>query len=433
MNLFLKRNRTYIGSKLKTSVSLALLFSLISPLLASVQVGWEANPDPLVVGYRVYLGTSSGDYDESYDTGNVTEFELAELDDSRNYFFVVTAYNIFDLESQPSSEVVIEAFDLEATANVGKLVLIEAESGTLSGNMVVNGSGPSAWVEAESVSQSGIASLEFEISEESDYRIWCRLRAPSSSTDSFFVSINGEAEQVFHVYGAPSPPVSVFQAGWTWQPITVDGVVRSANFSPGLHTISFRVREAGTLLDRLIVSSDPEFVPTDSVAREGSFIKVTESGRTGNVASGGGFSLWARTLSTDEYSFQWYRDGELLVGETKSFLQRPTPSDDDRGNYSLEATRLADGVSLILADFPLSVDLPSLVIRSFQRLSSTQLSFQLGSPASRTFQVQASTNLSGNDWESLGTWNEDSSGMLIVSDPDAGGHARRFYRVLLDE
>jgi hypothetical protein len=71
----------------------------------SVALLWDANPDPGIVGYRVYYGTSSGNYSQTNDVGNVTGTTVSGLAAGQTYYFVVTDYNTAGLESLPSDEV----------------------------------------------------------------------------------------------------------------------------------------------------------------------------------------------------------------------------------------------------------------------------------------------------------------------------------------
>ncbi len=56
-------------------------------------------------GYIVYYGTSSGQYDNMIDAGNVITWNVANLPEGRNYYFAVTAYDIAGNESDFSNEV----------------------------------------------------------------------------------------------------------------------------------------------------------------------------------------------------------------------------------------------------------------------------------------------------------------------------------------
>jgi hypothetical protein len=66
---------------------------------------WDPNPEPTVVGYNVYIGTSSGNYTQVVDVGATTSLPLTNLSAAVTYYFAVTAYDTQRLESPFSDEV----------------------------------------------------------------------------------------------------------------------------------------------------------------------------------------------------------------------------------------------------------------------------------------------------------------------------------------
>jgi len=85
-----------------------LIVPLASPKIiyaAQVTLEWDAVIHPLLEGYRVYYGTSSGDYDVTLDVGNWTSCTIADLEDDETYYFAVTAYSTEGEESDYSNEV----------------------------------------------------------------------------------------------------------------------------------------------------------------------------------------------------------------------------------------------------------------------------------------------------------------------------------------
>jgi len=71
----------------------------------TVTLAWDQEADPSVAGYRVYFGTSSGDYSRRIDVGNTPSAAIPNLTVGTTYYFVVTAYDASGLESAPSQEV----------------------------------------------------------------------------------------------------------------------------------------------------------------------------------------------------------------------------------------------------------------------------------------------------------------------------------------
>ena len=74
---------------------------------AEVRASWEPNIGDSTVGYILYCGTSSNDYDEIYDVGNETSFTLPERENGETYFFSATAYDTNSNESDFAAEVSI--------------------------------------------------------------------------------------------------------------------------------------------------------------------------------------------------------------------------------------------------------------------------------------------------------------------------------------
>lgn len=92
---------------------LAAALSLWSGSFCSVAVAekallaWDASPEADLAGYRIHYGTESGVYTTTMDVGNHTEATIPNLNVNTTYFFAVTAYDITELESEPSDEVTL--------------------------------------------------------------------------------------------------------------------------------------------------------------------------------------------------------------------------------------------------------------------------------------------------------------------------------------
>ncbi len=65
---------------------------------------WDPGTDPTLMGYKVYVGTNLGAYGAPVDVGNVTTFQIINLQSGTTYYFAVTAYN-FSGESGYSNQV----------------------------------------------------------------------------------------------------------------------------------------------------------------------------------------------------------------------------------------------------------------------------------------------------------------------------------------
>jgi len=93
---------------------------------------------------------------------------------------------------------------------------------------------------------TGAAKFELGIKERGPYAIWGRLFAPDGGSNSLWFSLDGQTETAWGV------PAAAFDK-WSWI-APVDG--KLWDLKPGRHTITIRTREAGTRLDRIVVTND---------------------------------------------------------------------------------------------------------------------------------------------------------------------------------
>ena len=79
-------------SSLFLLVSLLVFGSVLEVSAANVRLAWDPSPEPLVTGYRLYYGTSSGNYTNVIDAGNRTDYTVTGLAEGTTYYFAATAY-----------------------------------------------------------------------------------------------------------------------------------------------------------------------------------------------------------------------------------------------------------------------------------------------------------------------------------------------------
>ena len=87
-----------------------LLLAILSLLVPAahagqVTVAWDPNPEPEVAGYKIYYGTTAGNYTASLDAGNATSILISGLQDGATYFFSAVAYDASHNESGFSNEI----------------------------------------------------------------------------------------------------------------------------------------------------------------------------------------------------------------------------------------------------------------------------------------------------------------------------------------
>jgi len=72
---------------------------------AVLTLGWDANFESDLAGYRIYFGVASRLYNHILDVGNLTEYTIQGLDSNQCYYLSVTAYDQSGNESDYSLEV----------------------------------------------------------------------------------------------------------------------------------------------------------------------------------------------------------------------------------------------------------------------------------------------------------------------------------------
>lgn len=101
---------------------------------------------------------------------------------------------------------------------------------------------------------AGVAVYEFNLAESGNYRVWGRVLAPSGNQDSFFAAMDDGAFARWNVQQS---------SDWTWDRVFTAGGADPQIFTldAGPHTFYLMQREAGTLIDKLIITMDPDFIP----------------------------------------------------------------------------------------------------------------------------------------------------------------------------
>lgn len=111
-----------------------LVFSFIglcaSPAFSasSIQLSWDASPEPDLMGYNVYMGTSQGSYHTTKNTGPNPSYVFQNLPQGITYYFTVTAYDQTNNESLPSEEVSVKIPDIIMPTTPGNLTLNSASN-----------------------------------------------------------------------------------------------------------------------------------------------------------------------------------------------------------------------------------------------------------------------------------------------------------------
>jgi hypothetical protein len=112
---------------------------------------------------------------------------------------------------------------------------------------------------------TGNANWDVTVPHAGTYYVWCRVKSLSVDQDTFFVKSNGGAEDVYDDSGITWSP------SWKWTRLNGRGpsgvplsiLPRTVSFNAGTNTLHFRGRDITNKLDRILVTDDPNYVPTD--------------------------------------------------------------------------------------------------------------------------------------------------------------------------
>lgn len=386
---------------------------------------WEAVADPIVTGYKVHWGLASGVYTHTYDAGNTTEVIIAAFAEGVTYFSAVTAYSSTGEESDYSEEI---SFVYDSS---DRMVLLEAEAGALTSPMQILSDGTISWVASSPADPAAATTLSFEVPYAADYYVWCRVRAPYYNSDSLFVMVDQQPELVYDVYGEAVPPAEALKKTWAWSRIQVSpGTARAFALEGGSHSIRFRHRES-TWLDRVIIVSNPDFVPTDEVPRSGDYVAVVGQPQGGVVAEGGAITLAANLVSTGPLTLEWYHDGVAIPASDQRALDFSNIRTAACGSYTLTAWRNATTVTTVPAIVTVlpTAGSPTFRVRTMQVTpvaGGGQVTFEVEGAQAAQLGVYASSDLV--HW-SLLTTQQIYGTTLTVMDPAAVGGSKRFYRL----
>ncbi|MFQ5899950.1 MAG: PKD domain-containing protein [Thermodesulfobacteriota bacterium] len=114
-----------IASITKKAVFLFLLIlALLMPSsfagAADVTLSWLPNSEPDIGGYRLYYGNSSWNYTTVLDVGNITNYTITSMGPA-DYYFALTAYDIYGNESDFSVEVTATIFNQLPSASIAAM------------------------------------------------------------------------------------------------------------------------------------------------------------------------------------------------------------------------------------------------------------------------------------------------------------------------
>ncbi|MGQ9570185.1 MAG: InlB B-repeat-containing protein [Thermodesulfovibrionales bacterium] len=102
---------------------LILTFSAATLSWEGPSANTDGSPITDLAGYKIYYGTSSGNYSEHIDVGNVKNYTIDNLVEGLTYYFAVTAYDTSGNESDFSNEVSLVKYRLKVdVSGTGEVV-----------------------------------------------------------------------------------------------------------------------------------------------------------------------------------------------------------------------------------------------------------------------------------------------------------------------
>ena len=215
-------------------------------------LAWNASSDPSVIGYNVYVGAQSGDYQTPIDAGNNTSYTVTGLSASQPYYFNVTAYS--NSAEGPFTQELVCDFITAATASNGEITpsgstavagggsqtySMVPDPGYQIGTVTVDGqqvANPTSSYTFSSVSACHtIAATFIPVNTTANYTITASSQTGGTISPSGAVSVTGGADQAFTISPAANYTISDVQVDGTSV-----GAVSSYTFSSvsANHTIS---------------------------------------------------------------------------------------------------------------------------------------------------------------------------------------------------
>ena len=236
---------------------------------------------------------------------------LAGLDASTTYEYYVRSA---DSAGNASTSTPVKTF--LTAANAFTYLRFEAEAGALvapvrsvSGVAGAYGSGyidtPAGTTTGTGTAPAGTATFGVNVPLAGTWNLWVRMYAPDASTDRWYESINAAARQTI---------VPLVTGQWQW----VAG--RSYTLGAGLATLELGGRDAQARIDRVLLTDDPAFTPTEQAVGD----QTPPASDTGFTTVGATTQVtlnWTNSSSADfsKTIIRYRTDGKFPVSPVDGF------------------------------------------------------------------------------------------------------------------
>ena len=200
---------------LNNMILLLFFFTLctipLSPALAAtVNLAWNASTGSNIAGYKLYYGTSSGNYSYDVNAGQQTSCSVSGLQEGRRYYFAATAYNTSDVESDYSREL---SYTIPTSSASGST---PSDTGGSSGTIIIDNGDPNT-----------AASGKWSPSGASGYYGANSLYSNRSGDSYSFEAASSGAQEVYLWYAASgnrctNVPIEIYDGNTHLDTITVN-------------------------------------------------------------------------------------------------------------------------------------------------------------------------------------------------------------------
>jgi hypothetical protein len=97
------QTKSYFIPLIRLIIILTICLIATNVKAGTIEIEWDPPLEGEVVGYKVYYGKASGDYQYIEDVGLTTTTTLTDLEDCVTYYWAIKAYNSEDEESEEFS------------------------------------------------------------------------------------------------------------------------------------------------------------------------------------------------------------------------------------------------------------------------------------------------------------------------------------------
>ncbi len=380
----------------------------------SVVLAWNASADPEVTGYKIYYGTSSHDYTNVVDVGNVTNATISGLADATTYYFAATTYDGVGDESAFSNEATFTTPGKTVSNSNPILPLTPTPTLDPIADVSVNKNTGAQTVNLSGITFSG---------------------NPLNIITPNIIALASKSAPVVKVTVATSNPsvISKPTVNYTNPKNTGTLTFKPVANAFGTATITVTVNNGektnNTVTKTFTVTVLPS--PTD-------YPRISKQIVSTSVLTGKTVSLSVAATGLAPLKYQWQLNGVNIPSATSATLTLKNVKTTQAGNYSVTVSNKVGSTNsapAFLSVYSATTDLkaqltdnsapaaPAIaaVLTSITKTSG-QFGFQVVGSEGSYYVVQASVDL--KNWVSV----ETNASPFLYTDTNVNGFAQRFYR-----